>query len=297
MWEVRRSQSTGVIGNIAKKTTYVNHYSFHIIDPQWGHVTIKMSGHPPFPAQVILSGHEHVAARARGAGIGFVKEGNCFTEIADPQGLARVADALSQRAAVGRLGQVCDRWIYTACLCFGLDLAEQGMSGFRYCYSVYQAEYSRNLLFRSGAQMEDLFDRILDRTRSRLDIPTLRVLFGRKNRPHQDRAAGPPAQEIVIETPQYGLTWFRIRFGLLQLKAYTKGEHVLRLEATVHNTKELRCRRGLDNFPEIITRLAGMAGRFATTLDCATSASCPTACSMSCRCPPGSAPPGSAAST
>jgi hypothetical protein len=73
----------------------------------------------------------------------------------------------------------------------------------------------------------------------------------------------------VIENSQYGLTWFRVRFGLLQLKAYTKGEHVLRCEATVHNTTELRCRRGVDNFPEVITRLAGMAGRFATTLDCA----------------------------
>jgi hypothetical protein len=269
VWEVRRSESTGVIGNIAKKTTYVNHYSFHIMDPAWGHVTIKMSGHPPFPAQVILNGHEYVAAAARAAGIGFAKEGNCFTDIADPPRLAQVADALSQDAAVGRLGQVCDRWIYSACLCFGLDLAEQARSGFRYSYSIYQAEYSRNLLFASGGQMEDLFDRVLDRTRSRLDIPTLRVLFGLKNRPHSNRAAGPPAQEIVIEKPQYGLAWFRIRFGLLQLKAYTKGEHVLRLEATVHNTKELRCRRSLDNFPEIITRLAGMTERFATTLDCA----------------------------
>jgi hypothetical protein len=269
VWEVRRSPSSGVIGNIAKKTAYVNHYSFHIIDPQWGHVTIKMSGHPPFPAQFILNGHEHVAARARAAGIGFAMEGNCFTEIADPQGLARVADALSQPAAIGRLGQVCDRWIYTACLCFGLDLAEQGMSGFRYSYTVYQAEYSRNLLFRSGAQMEDLFDRIIDRTRSRLDIPALRTLFGLKNRPHHNRAAGPPAQETVIENSPYGLTWFRIRFGLLQCKAYTKGEHVLRFEATVHNTRELRCRRGIDNFPEIITRLAGITDRFATTLDCA----------------------------
>jgi len=35
---------------------------------------------------------------------------------------------------------VCDRWIYTACLCFGLDLAEQQRSGFGYGYSVYQAE-------------------------------------------------------------------------------------------------------------------------------------------------------------
>ncbi len=116
--------------------------------------------------------------------------------------------------------------------------------------------------------MEDLFDRILDRTRSRLDIPTLRTLFGLKNRPHSNRAAGPPAQEAVIEKPQYGLAWFRIRFGLLQLKAYTKGEHVLRFEATVHNTRELRCRRGLENFPEIIGRLAGMAERFCTTVDC-----------------------------
>ena len=206
---------------------------------------------------------------AQSEGIGFTKEGNCFTGIADPQGLARVADALSQHAAAGRLGQACDRWIYSACLCFGLDLAEQERSGFRYGYSVYQAEYSRNLLFRSGGQMEDLFDRVLDRTRSRLDIPMLRTIFGLKNRPHQNRAAGPPAQEVVIEKPQYGLAWFRIRFGMLQLKAYTKGEHVLRFEATCHNAKELRCRRGLDNFGEIITRLAGMADRFATTLDCA----------------------------
>src|SRR5208282_3172230 len=151
----------------------------------------------------------------------------------------------------------------------GLDLAEQEASGFRYGYSVYQAEYSRNLLFKSGAQMEALFDRVLDRTRSRLDIPALRTLFGLKTRPHRTRKAGPPAQEIVIEKPRYGLSWFRISFGRLQLKAYTKGEHVLRFEATVHNAKELRCRRSLDNFDQIIDRLAGMADRFATALDCA----------------------------
>ena len=88
----------------------------------------------------------------------------------------------------------------------GLDTAEQDISGFRCGYTIYQAEYSRNLLFRSGGQMEDLFDRILDRTRSRLDIPALRTVFGLKNRPHSNRASGPPAQDIVIEKPQYGLS-------------------------------------------------------------------------------------------
>jgi hypothetical protein len=88
--------------------------------------------------------------------------------------------------------------LYSACLCFGLDLAEQERSGFRYGYAVYQAEYSWNLLFKSGARMEDLFDPILDRTRSQLDIPAIRTLFGVKTRPHRTRKAGPSAQEIVM---------------------------------------------------------------------------------------------------
>jgi hypothetical protein len=91
--------------NIERRREYVNHYSFHIIDPQWGHVTIKMSGHPPFGAQIILNGHDYVARQATAAGIAFGKAGNCFTAVADPAGLARIADALSQHATVGRLGQ------------------------------------------------------------------------------------------------------------------------------------------------------------------------------------------------
>jgi len=138
VWKVKRSPNTGRIVNIERRREYVNHYSFHIIDPEWGHVTIKMAGHPPFGAQIMLNGHEFVARQAAAAGIAFDKVGNCFTDIADPVGLARIADALSQDAAVGRLGQVCQRWIYSACLCFGLDLDEQHRSGFGYGFAVYQ---------------------------------------------------------------------------------------------------------------------------------------------------------------
>jgi hypothetical protein len=118
VWEVKRSAS-GVIANLEKKTAYVNHYSFHIMDPDWGHLTVKLSGHPPFGARVIANGHEWVACQARPAGIGFTKEGNCLTAVVDPQALAQVADTLSQPATAGRLRQVCERWIYSACLCLG----------------------------------------------------------------------------------------------------------------------------------------------------------------------------------
>jgi hypothetical protein len=40
VWEVERS-STGTIRRLTRKAQYVNHYSFHIMDPDWGHLTIK----------------------------------------------------------------------------------------------------------------------------------------------------------------------------------------------------------------------------------------------------------------
>jgi hypothetical protein len=267
VWKVARSAKTGAIVNIERRREYVNHYSFHIMDPVWGHVTIKMSGHPPFGAQIILNGHEYVARQAQAAGIAFTKVGNCFTAVADPAGLARIADALSQHAAVGRLGQVCQRWIYTACLCFALDLDEQHRSGFGYGFAVYQLEYSRNLIFADGARMQRVFDAVVDRTRSRLDVPKIRTIFGTAQRPRRTRKRSSTI-EAAIETPTYDLTVFKLHFGRLTGKAYTKGERVLRFEAIVHNTAELRCGRMIEKFPEIVTRLAGIAERFATALDC-----------------------------
>ena len=79
----------------------------------------------------------------------------------------------------------------------------------------------------------------------------------------------------MIERPAYDLTLFKVHFGLLTLKGYTKGERVLRFEAIVHNTKTLKTGRALEKFPEIVARLAGMAARFCTMLDCGRSPNSP----------------------
>ncbi|HEX6877275.1 MAG TPA: hypothetical protein VF165_16590 [Nocardioidaceae bacterium] len=176
---------------------------------------------------------------------------------------------MSQPGTIGRLSQVIDRWIYSACLCFGLDLADQADSGFGYAYSIYQVEYSRNLIFRSGAAMERAFDTVVDRTRVRLDVPRLRTLFGVGQRPRQHGDGNLSArQAVVIERPRWNLTLFKLHFGLLTLKGYTKGEHVLRFEAIVHNTRALHTGRALEKFPDIVARLAGMVDRFTGMLDC-----------------------------
>ncbi len=252
-----------------KPLPYVNHYSFHILDPDWGHLTIKVSGHPPFPAQVILNGHEYVACQARKAGIGFTKEGNCFTNISDAAGLAKIADTLSEQRAVGRLSQVCERWIYTTCLCLALDFEEQKRSGFRYQYSTYQIEYSRNLVFVVGGHIDQVFQALIDRSRAPLDLPTIKTIFGYQHRPkYRTRRNRSAEWQVTLERPTYDLTILKLHCGKLTLKIYSKGERVLRIEAIAHNTRELRCRRSVEDFPEVVLRLKSMLERFADALSC-----------------------------
>src|SRR6202011_5426144 len=236
-----------------KPMPYVNHYSFHILDPDWGHLTIKISGHPPFPAQVILNGHEYVACQARKAGIGFIKDGNCFTAIGNTSGFAKIAETLSEQRAVGRLRQVCERWIYRSCLCFALDFEERQRSGCRYHFSNYQMEYSRNLIFEVGGRMEQAFQALIDRSRALLDLKTIKTILGDKGRPkYRPRNMRAAEWEVAVERPTYDLTVFKLHCGKLALKIYSKGERVLRIEAVAHNIREFRCGRLLDNFPEIV---------------------------------------------
>ena len=262
--------TVGAHHHIERKTPapYVNHYSFHILDPDWGHLTIKISGHPPFPAQVILNGHEYVACQARRAGILFTKEGNCFTTISDAAALAKIADTLSEPRAVGRLSQICERWIYS-CVCFALDYDEQKHSRFSYDYSSYQIEYSRNLIFDVGGDMDQVFQALIDRSRAPLDLKTIKTILGYKHRPKYRRRATRSAEwQVAVERPTYDLTVFKLHCGKLTLKIYTKGERVLRIEAVAHNTRELKCGRALDKFPEVLSRLKAILQRFADALSC-----------------------------
>jgi len=270
IWDVHRSKA-GKITNIARRKNlqYVNHYSFHIMDPEWGHITIKMCGHPPFGALIMLNGHEYVACQAKKKNIEYTKVGNCFTKVSNATHLRKIADTLCSLNTVGQLTQVCDRWIYSACLYFALSPGEQRQSGFYYNYSVLQMEYSRNLIFMRGRVMEQVFEGIVDRTRSQLDVRSIKTIYGNKHRPHKSKVKKKePRFENVVEKPAYNLTVFKIHFDKITTKMYTKGECVLRTEVVVHNSKQLKCGRSLAKFPEMTLKLKDILNQFLNTVQC-----------------------------
>ena len=71
--------------------------------------------------------------------------------------------------------------------------------------------------------MQQVFDAVVDRTRSRLDVPRIRTVFGAAQRPRRTRTQS-SLIEAAIETPSYDLTVFKLHFGRLTGKAYTKDE-------------------------------------------------------------------------
>lgn len=268
VWDVRRYGQNGLDLRRKQPMPFVNHYTFHIWDSAWGHVAIRMCGHPPFSAMIMLNGHEYVAQKATEEKVRFGKEDNCFTELADAPGLQRVADTLRSRDAIGRLLQVGERWLYR-CLCLALDSADQKRTGFRYELSLFQMEYSRNFLFDRGRDLEQMFQGLIDRTRSTLDIKTVKTILGCKQRPQKRSKT---RWEITVETPEYGLTIFKVHAGALTLKMYTKGERVLRCEVIVHNVRKLKFGNGLARWVRVVTHLNAVLNRFLEVVQCADSA-------------------------
>ncbi|MDP3178622.1 MAG: hypothetical protein Q8M76_12025, partial [Spirochaetaceae bacterium] len=235
------------------------HVFFHIMDPDWGHVTIRMCCHPPFGAMVILNGHERVCRQAEKRGVEFRTDGNCFIEGSDFVAL----DALGGKLAASAMDiqKVADRWIYTSCLCFGLPTPLQAETGFRYDYSVFQMEYSRNYVFKRGSALDQIYQCLIDRTRKRLGLELLKTILGFKHRPHHKRPIIAITRSCDAKG-EYDLTTLTITWGGLKLKIYDKSGRLLRAEVTVNNAKALRCARSLPHIPEVMERLRAILDRF-----------------------------------
>src|ERR1035438_6826254 len=101
VWKARRNREGKLVLRRQAPWPLVQHYHFHILDRVWGHLTIKMSGHPPFGVQVSLNVHEWVERQARHQSIRWVKAGNCFESGSDFEALDQLARGLRQPQGLG----------------------------------------------------------------------------------------------------------------------------------------------------------------------------------------------------
>jgi hypothetical protein len=271
LWEVRRNSQDQITDLCrAQQWPHVQHYYFQIIDPQWGHVVVRLCGYAPWGAQVIVNGHEWVERQARRQKLRVVKSGNCFVEGTDYQAVNRLAAELTAPDFGQQLAGLCARWLSSACLCFALPVAEQERTGFHYEYSIWQLELSRNFLFYQEQVLEEVFQKMIDRTRAPLDIKTLETIFGRRHRQptKKQQRAGRSGFEVAkeVDASNWDMTVWRVRWGHVVLKIYDKAGRVLRVEVKVLNTAALGCGKRVEKLGEQLSCLQGMLERFLASL-------------------------------
>jgi hypothetical protein len=268
VWRVSHHQNGQPHLEVLKPWPMVYHLHFHILDEAWGHVCFKISIHPPFVLQVLLNGHDWVERQARRKGVSFAMRGNAFVD-GDFEALDRVSASLLEEKKLRReLTAVCERWVYSACLIHTMTLEEQERSGFRYHWSFYQLEYSRNLLFKNPAVLESCYQGLLDRTRRTFDLPKLKTLLGWRQRPAA-LSRGELIPEKNVNRPGHDVSVWKVKCGDLGFKLYDKTHRLLRSEATAYKVAGLRCGRGIDKAGLLVERMRTYTNNFMETLEAA----------------------------
>jgi hypothetical protein len=147
------------------------HYYFYFMDAELGLVYLRVPTWSPFRLQFYCNGHSWLARQLTAAGIGFISADNAFVRIDDWHRAQELADGFSpdllhrvnpclfaSRPCCGAKWRDC----YAAQCCPVLEVFGQ-----TYHWSLMQVEYATDLVFRSAATLEPLYEQRLNSTRSR----------------------------------------------------------------------------------------------------------------------------------
>ncbi|MDR7548264.1 MAG: hypothetical protein QN149_13415 [Armatimonadota bacterium] len=153
----------------------VNHYYFYLRDRTYGDGFVRISSYPPFQTRIWLNAHGYLAAQLRRQGVACQTEDNCVVEVADPGALQRAAAQVTARL----VEQIARRWL---ALVPDPLMPDKRAAGYPTRFSIYQAEFSDNVIFRQTQVLNRVYEQLL---RDHLHLgraDMVKVIFGRQIR-------------------------------------------------------------------------------------------------------------------
>lgn len=214
------------------------HYYFYFIDAEFGLCYLRVPTWAPFGLQFYCNGHSALACSLKREGIEFVQEDNAFLRIADLARAQELANAFNPEQLHGRLKR------YAQWLCPVADVFAQD----DWHWSIRQAEYSTDLMFRSEQILVPLYDAISRQAVLAADAPRVAGFLGKKITPAL-------AQEIGsrLSTRMEGRC-IKHYMGAAGVKVYDKFSRVLRIETTVNDVSFFKHHRKVEHKGQAATR-------------------------------------------
>ena len=206
------------------------HYYFYFMDAELGLIHLRVPTWAPFRLQFYGNGHSWLARQLTAEGINFTAADNAFIRIADWQRAQDLADGFSP----DQLHRVLDR--YAALCCPVLDVFGQ-----IYHWSLMQVEYATDMVFRSAAALQPLYEPLIRASVLNVKAEQIATFLGHKITPQLGQEVG-----TQFATRIEG-SCIKHHFGSASIKMYDKFGCVLRIETTANDVAFFKHHRKVEH--------------------------------------------------
>ena len=218
-------------------TTKCLHYYFYWMDRELGLIYVRVPTYCPFRLQVYCNGHSWLARRLAREGIDFAAADNAFVRIADFARAQQLADALNPELLHRHL----DR--YARLCCPAHDVFEQS-----YHWSIMQAEYSTDLVFKSDQILSPLYEQLAREAVLSVKAPQVATFLGKKITPQLAAEIGSRFCTRIEGT------CIKHKLGSCSVKLYDKFARILRIETTTNDVSFFKHHRRVEHRSGYATR-------------------------------------------
>ena len=206
---------------------------FYFMDRQFGLIHVKLQTWFPMQIQVYVNGHEWLERKLNANGISFTKHDNVFFRVED----WKRAQELSDRFTGLDWPQILERYAR-----YVNPLLKDLLHGYQHYWVTSQSEYSTDIIFKSSADLRELFPRLLSHSTLCFGAKDVMSFLGRK-------LTGHFLGEILSDMKEGGwrgrIPGARIKHRVKEnwLKMYDKDGSVLRVEMVINNPEEFKVRK------------------------------------------------------
>jgi len=193
------------------------HYYFYFIDPDLGLCHLRVPTWCPFRLQFYFNGHNALAAKLRQSGISYELADNAFLQIDDFEKANELAALDSQ-------------WLHTKLDQYaGIYCPVVTSLQLSYRWSISQAEYATDLVFRDQQRLQAIFPPLMETLIQAVKPADIATFLGRKLDPRYQDEMGNRFNKRWLGTR------LKHRMGPVSIKLYDKFNVVLRIETTVND--------------------------------------------------------------
>jgi len=194
------------------------HYYIYFIDELLGYGYIRIPTWCPFRLQIYFNGHNLLAGKLKEHGIDYTMIDNAFDSISDPAKAQELSDNISVEEIHRKLDELAWKYcsVYKAL-------------GLRYHWSVMQAEYSTDIVFRKQEYLQPVYKEIIATAIHTVKPENIATFLGQKLDPRYQGEIG-NHYHVRIEG-----TRLKHTMGAVSIKMYDKFSKMLRIETTCND--------------------------------------------------------------